>query len=546
MQHASVHVVATTLLWGCLAAQSNTVSGIDGNLYEIGPLAVWGRAGAAWPNGQVAISSANSVCNSGTVDIPWLPPGSTGPMGEDHPQFAFMMVSLAGDRLVQVSDRSFVKHAFLSINGSQGSCGTCLRPPPPAMASNTLLYVGCSDAYGSATNGDRFWLGPPDEIDPWLGTWNRVGSYFDRGDPAVSGAAATDGVRSLTSAMTNAMGTVVNRVTIREQDLVVPGAQFFLQAQLVLRGESVALRADNLRTCGIAFGWNGTSWSAATVGPSQQNGVLDRWPGATLGSAGNGLDDGRFRAAVKVTGPVAGLWHYEYAVHNVDNQRGAAALRIPVCAAARVLNPGFHDVDDDALNEWLATVGNGEIAFTAPANNPQDWNTLFNFWFDSDAAPVAGLVTIDQARLGPGALSVQVASSVPGFVPNVHLGGGCGAPAVAIQANGVPAIPNLAFAAQVRTSPATGVIVFFSWGGASLPLGGGCTQRLDSASLGTIGFLLTDPTGLANLPLAIPPGVAPGTLHLQAISLVPGSGALLGAFNLSNGLGVRIGGFGCP
>ena len=112
-----------------------------------------------------------------------------------------------------------------------------------------------------------------------------------------------------------------------------------------------------------------------------------------------------FHACEQVRDAGYSAWdsHTPFAVHNLDNQRGGAALRIPKCQNAQAYDFGFRDVDSDALNEWLATDSGSELVFTAPANNPQRWNTLFNFWFDSDAAPVAGDVTIDQALIGPGA-----------------------------------------------------------------------------------------------------------------------------------------------
>ena len=57
-----------------------------------------------------------------------------------------------------------------------------------------------------------------------------------------------------------------------------------------------------------------------------------------------------------MTGPVNGIWHYKYAVHNRDNKRGLGSLRIPVCPQAQVTNFGFHDVDRDPLTYWWALV----------------------------------------------------------------------------------------------------------------------------------------------------------------------------------------------
>jgi hypothetical protein len=67
--------------------------------------------------------------------------------------------------------------------------------------------------------------------------------------------------------------------------------------------------------------------------------------------------------------------------------------------------------------------------FTAPANNPLNWNTIYNFGFDCNIAPGAGAVFLDEARIGPGALQVTVVSEVPGGVPVASvtsIGTGCG------------------------------------------------------------------------------------------------------------------------
>jgi hypothetical protein len=284
----------------------------------------------------------------------------------------------------------------------------------------------------------------------------------------------------------------------------------------------------------------------ADSGVATQGSILSRWAGATLSTpTGNGVDDGRFQVAVQVTGPTNGLWHYEYAVHNIDNSRGAASFRVPICSSARALNLGFRDIDSNALNQWTATVSGGQIMWNAPASNPLNWNEIFNFWFDSDAAPSSGNVAFDEARIGPGALSVSVATQVPAAVPNLYLGDGCGSPAVTLAANGAASIPNPGFALTLNTSPNTGVLLFASFGTTNVLLAPGCTQWIDSATLQTFGFVLTDPSGNVSVPLAIPSGLPPITIAFQAASIVA-SGPVLGSFNLSNGLAVRVGTPTCP
>jgi hypothetical protein len=534
MTRTTLLLLAVGSVCADLAAQSNSRgSGYNPALTNISSARAWGRRGPAYPGGEVGVSFQNELCNPGSIPVEWRQA-----MQADHPKFSFLVVKQDGDRLIQISDWSYCKHAFLSLNSSSTCGGSCVQPPN----GGAQLGVSCSDVYSNSNNGSRTWLGPPQEIDPWLGTWNPVGSYFDRGDPDVGPPGNNDGARSPINVGSDA---VKNRVTIREADVQGGASGLIFQIQVLSEGEPAGNRDNNIMSRTFNLSWNGSSWSATTSGSATYGSVLTRWAGASLSTGGNGNDDGRFLVAVKVTGPTDGLWHYDYAVQNIDNNRGGASFRVPVCTSARVLNPTFRDIDTNALNDWTVSVGGGEIAFQATATNPHNWNTIYNFAFDSDAAPVAGTTTIDQARLGPGAANVSVASQVPGFVPTVWLGDGCGAPAVTLTPFGVPTVPNPAFSLLLQAAPNTGALAFFAFDGASVSLGSGCTQFLDPSTIATHGFLLTNGSGTASIPLGVPPGLPPIDVYWQAATLQSG-GPALGSFNLSNGLRVRVGGSGCP
>ena len=392
------------LLASALAAQANTVNGLDGRLAVVDNLDYYGRRGAAFPNGEAGMAMLNEMCNPGSVVIPWQ-----AAMQPNHPKFGFLIVRESNGRMEQISDRSYCKHAFVSTNYS-GPCGTCQNP-----GTGSVMGINCADTYGSGNNADRNWLGPADEIDPWLGTWNPVGSYFDRGDPDVGPPGNNNGARSPSY---SGPDEVKNRVTVKEQDLLVPGANYFYGIHLVHQGESVSNRGDNLASRGFTPSGSASGWTFANNQVGQVWGsILQHWQGAMLDSGGNGTDDGRFFVAVKATSLGGGQFHYEYAVHNVDNSRGGASFRVPVDPSAVVTNFSFGDIDDNALNNWVgARVGN-EVVFTAPAGNPLNWNTIYNFGFDCNVAPGGGLVVLDEARVGPGALSVSVLSQIPGGVP---------------------------------------------------------------------------------------------------------------------------------
>lgn len=390
------------------AAQSNAVPGTDVNLYDVSNSTIYGRRGAAYPNGEVGIGFGHAFCNAGTVHIPWqTSPTTGGQMTDIHFKIAFLLARESNGRIVQVSlPNSYVKHSRVTYNLGSSQCGTCQTGP------TSTFRIGCYDAYSTGFNGDRFNLGPPSEINPWTGSWNPVGSYFDRGDPIVTGAAASDGVQSLTSTQVSSFDTVKNRVTVPESELSQAG-NFYGQVQLVCEGEPVAARGNNLLSERLTFTWSGTAWSTSNAGGAVAGSVLNRWVGATRNTAGNGTDDGRFLVASKVSGPVDGVYHYEYAVHNIDNARGGASFKLPLPDGATLSAVGFRDIDGNVLNDWSYSRSGNELSFLASANNSLDWNSIYNVWFDATVAPTTGSVVIDQARIGPGALSVTVAADVP-------------------------------------------------------------------------------------------------------------------------------------
>lgn len=518
-----------------LAAQSNAIPGTDISVYEVGNPAVYGRTGAPYPNGTAGIVIGHSMANCGTVHIPWQ--GNVGgQMVDNHVRIAFLLARESDGRMVQISGKSFLKHSRVAFNFSGSSpCGPCQFGP------SNHFRIGCYDIYSAGFNGSQSNLGPSTEINPWLGTWDPVGSYFDIGDPGQAGyPAAADAVQSLS---TSGFGPVKNRMEVPEQELIVPGT-FYGQNQVSIKGEPVANRGNNQVSRPVNISWNGSSWSISLLSGTQTGSVLTRWTGAATSMGGNGSDDGRFLVAVKVTGPTNGMWHYEYAVQNIDNDRGGASLRIPMCATARVENIGFRDIDQNPLNEWAINRQGGELQFLASANNPLDWNTFYNFYFDSDAAPVGGDVSIDQARLGPGALSVAVATTVPGQLGAEFLGAGCGG-SPTIEANGLPQSPNPSFGIDIAGGATNFAVVAFSHAPANVSLGGGCTLLIDYSQLIVSDLVQLGAAGTFAYGLPIPAGLPPVDVSVQVAELFTG-GPFLSVGGLSNGLRIRAASTGCP
>lgn len=397
-------------------SQSNTINGLDVKLGGLSGLSQMGRQGA-YPNGLNGLAMTTTSCNVGTVNVPWL-----AAMQENHPNIAFLVARERGQRMVQISDYSFCKHGFFALSSSQ--CTPCQNP-----SNGTFLGVGCSDTYSTGNNGDSFWLGPPDEIDPWNGTWTAACSHFDKGEPPVPAPQDCDGNRSLTNGMVNALGPVAHRVRVLDQDLNFENATYYYQGYYVVRAEAEALRTDNLGSKRFTPTWNagGNFWSITTNDANITYGsILQRWSGATVTSNTNGSDDGRVYVAVKVTGPLNGVYHYEYAIHNRDNKGGVGGFRLPMPACATIANFGFDDIDTDSANNWVVTRTATEAYFTAANNNnPIKWNSFYNIWFDSNAAPSTNaLCQIDEFVVTAGAASFTMPTTAPTNLPFTTFGTG--------------------------------------------------------------------------------------------------------------------------
>ena len=148
----------------------NGTPSIDIELAFISSFSNVGHSGS-FPNGVTGAAMSTTICNRGSDIVPWF-----APMDENHPMITFIVARLENDRFEQVSDWSYVKHGFFALTSSQ--CTSCT---PPGGPSGDFLGLGCSDTYGISNNGNNYWLGPPEEIEPWTGFWTAQCSFFDQG-----------------------------------------------------------------------------------------------------------------------------------------------------------------------------------------------------------------------------------------------------------------------------------------------------------------------------------------------------------------------------
>lgn len=519
-------------------AQANVIPGTDVSLGFLDSLTAVGRDGN-FPGGMNALAMSTTSCNKGTVDVPWLQP-----MDEDHPFMGFLIVRYDDSgRMTQVSNYSYVKHGFFALASSQ--CDSCTVSP--FGHDGTYLGIGCSDTYAVNNNSNNYYLGPAEEIDPWLGDWDATCSLFDAGlNPTPE--TMCDGIRDYTSFQASTLGPIGNRVHVPDAAFSdVGNPEFAYSSYYVIRGEPEGRRGNNLGSKTFNPFFNGSNWIFQDTSPLEYGSVLERWPGARVESETNALDDGRVYVSSSVTGPDAdGLYHYEYALHNRDNNRAIDELRIPLCASAGVSGFGFKDIDLDLANDWTATRIGDELVYST-ANNPLRWNSIFNFWFDSTAAPSDGAVSLGQFFAGPGADSFAVAADVPGTVFEIDLGPGCASgTAPTVASNGQATLGNSAFALELSgVAPNAPTFLLLSTLSTSLPVGSGCTLYLGGsfgAQLIEVGSVSADGSGVADYTVPVPSSaVLEGVdLTFQGFELAAGAPAF-GVGNLTNGLLVRVG-----
>ena len=165
-----------------------------------------------------------------------------------------------------------------------------------------------------------------------------------------------------------------------------------------------------------------TSFSFSPVGNAvRMSAAINVWPGATI----NPIEpapgtDGRAFIAWKVTGPVAGVWHYEYALYNENLDRAIQSFSLPLGCGMTVGNLGFHaplnhpGFPNDGsqggagfsnapwtANQTASTLSWATETFAQNQNaNAIRWGTLYNFRFDSDRPPHVTEATIGFFKTG--------------------------------------------------------------------------------------------------------------------------------------------------
>ncbi len=345
----------------------------------------WTSGGAV--DGFRVYSIATTSANGGDARLDWIPGTDPDPDEQQlHPVIAQNLYRYSDGRLEQIG-MSWLKHGFCALQ--QNGCGSCTSTSngcPP------WLDPGCSDPYSAALNGTQFRLGPR------------------------SGVNAVSGEMALPIASPGT-GVLDGRIQVLETDLTVDGARYLIEGQYIHQQDIASnnqLNNASWREVNVipqSFFLNFPLGAAGTTRQQQQ--AIFAWISFEAGVQIKHVDvpsDGRFTVGYKVSGNGDGTWRYEYAVTNFNSERAAGAFSVPIPDGVTVTGIGFHDVDHhsgDGLGgvtydgtDWTATLAGGELTWETdsfganPNANALRWSTLYNFWFDADAAPTDADATI--------------------------------------------------------------------------------------------------------------------------------------------------------
>ncbi|MFN0136151.1 MAG: hypothetical protein ACKVS9_08560, partial [Phycisphaerae bacterium] len=231
------------------------------------------------------------------------------------------------------------------------------------------------------------------------------------------------------------------------------GAQYVFEAQYVSPDDAAARNQDNnasYRTATITG--NATNANATLTGSTQrQRSAIQHWRGidpqvvetsfeSREAANPNGGDNAaKSILAARATEVQPGEWHYEYALYNMNSDRGFAGVSVPLAASLPATDIGFRDVpyhSGDGHNsapgnvvnfdgtDWPGTKTDDAIAWSlVPAtpienSNALRWATMYNFRFRTTVGPVSGNVRLTHFKSVAGLDdTTEVQTIVPGNPP---------------------------------------------------------------------------------------------------------------------------------
>src|SRR5437660_6755725 len=280
-------------------------------------------------NGKVGVSLGTDACKKGTENVEWL-----ALPDNRHPFIPQNLYRMSGgndntQRFEQIG-QSWGKHAFAAA--SSNTCGFGCNG-----VGGDHLGSGCSDAYGSFLNGLQDQIGSRAWVNPFTGSF--VGSTAND---------HSGHVHDVTS----------HRILVDVNDLntsLNPGATYFAEAEYIVPDEGIWCQShpdqcnmyNNASYRQYSVTGINQPFSFQSVGATvREQPAIMVWTGATVSAPiqPDPSNDGIFFVGYKVTGPTAGVYHYEYAVYNQNLDRAIQSFEVvyPLFPPIVLDNVGFH------------------------------------------------------------------------------------------------------------------------------------------------------------------------------------------------------------
>ncbi|GEM_PF-1210813 len=366
---------------------------------------------ASAPNGIAAFAVGTTSCNIGDTPASWYSgiDCSLEARRNRHPVIGSGMFRLSDGRFEQIG-LSWVKHGFFALN--QNACGQCVEPIPEDIEAGYFLGVHCSDPYSALLNGSQAGLGPRSQINAFSGSF------------------------AFPPSLPPAQGTKIERrLQVHHEDLdptTYPDALYFVESEYIAADDAFSgnghnncayrkinmIRPDPSMTnvlcpyhrrfppdnvvhyCAIPAQSTVTEQPAIRAWQDFDPNVVETDLFTPEDPATS--DAGLVILSAKATIATGGLWHYEYAMENVNSDRSVGSFRVTIPAGAIIENVGFHDVPYHSGNlavenqdgtDWEVTITDNTITwhtlpFAVKQNaNALRWGTTYNFRFDINAVP---------------------------------------------------------------------------------------------------------------------------------------------------------------
>jgi hypothetical protein len=376
------------------------ISGPDVIVGDLPDVEELGSAGT-----QVGLAIATTSCNNGDQPVDWFQLPNT-----DHPVVPQNLYRMSGGadntELFEQIGQSWLKHTFFALEDDACNIGCNTS----GCGTGTHLCPGCSDPYTAGLNGDQDQIGSRAWVNPFTGNFPTTANNHS--------GHIHDGVSHRVLVDVDDLNTTLNQ-----------GATYFAEAQYVAPSEYSWCQAHPTE-CNMSnnasyrqYSVSGTnSFSFSPVGNTiRMLSAIWAWTGATVGrSEPDPGNDGFWFMGYKVTNPSSGVWHYEYALYNLNLDRAIQSFSVPLGTGVNISNIGFHAppqhpgwANDGTFNNqgysstpWTVTQAPDSITWNTETfaqnqnANAIRWGTLYNFRFDADQPPQSADATVGYFKTG--------------------------------------------------------------------------------------------------------------------------------------------------